>query len=1621
MGRMQKKIRKYRITQKIEESNYAIIYRVKDAKNKPLVLKIARKKSAEYNELISREFQILSKFKHPNIVSVFDYDINDDGRTYFTLEYITGKPINRCFKNFSEDFIAAIMQIINALGTFHNKGFIHGDLKPENILYNRDEEKIALIDFGFAGIPSCDTAFAGTFGYVAPEVIKGTGIDQRSDLYSLGVIIYEIISGSKFEKAYKPIKNIPKEINNIIARLISKEPTLRPTIPELHQIFSKYLTSIKLETPPYKVGLPNTGFVETPEIIEKLLTIKGKAIIINGDTGAGKTRLLQEMKFKYLMQDCPVLFHISREKRKFSECLQNFIGGKKFIVSDKENKFQIYEEITRELIAFAKNKNVVIMLDDLEELSDYGLGLFRYIGYGIQDTNILLIGTSKFNKKIKNLGFETLSLKPFTVNEIQKLLEKTFFRLEPAKVIRISHTPDFAQWLHKQSGGNPLFIVEILKTLYENKILYYQTNKWQVKTLHKTVVPKKLGELLETRIKKLSADDVDILKVLSLIGHPLESIVISVVLKTKIDINVEHLKNLGLLKEEIINSKRVILIPNQILIQTTKKIIAIKEKQQLLKSIIKAIETILAEEKNYLPILAQLSDEVGESGKAYDYFQKSAKHAELIYDYDSALKYYSQMLKYEEDNYPRKYPESLIKIADINQTIGNNRIAIDSYKKVMNCKRKDLLSAIYSGMGRAYSGMGNHNEAVKFLKKSVSSIKKGDNQNYIKTANRLAYSLMSLKHFDEAETILNQLFLLSKKIKNIEMTADTMYYQTVHGWAQGNYDKGIKIAKENLRFTQKHQLLKQFAYTANLLVLLYRQKNDINHEQKYLEQAINSFKQMKLTNALASVLSTQASFYHWQANFSKARKLHEKTLILSQQTGNQTTQCMSLYNLASISEALGEFNEAIQFNEKALDIKPDAVIPNCNLSMLYYKKGKVEKAKSILERAIKKEKFLLYYICLALINLSLGKREYAEEMLTKGLDKIRKNNLDISARIDLFLRTSQFYYEIYNFEKSLIYAEKVKEITPQSSREHIIASALVKINNFNLDKISDIDVNKKTSILKNMGCVYDYAYLKKLKIESIINNGIKPDQIKKAAEGLNEVQKIFASLGAELELNRVKKIQGRLYPIILEDYSKRVISTEYLETFSKLAELIHTHLGDKDFVQNILDLIIQTTNAERGALFIKASKEMQFIAGKDIDHTTIKDAREFSRTAIKEIGKNRIVFSQNALSDPDFNIKKSVILNQIRSLLCIPLSVSGNVIGAIYLDSRITSSIFGLEDKNFLVTVSKILASVIEKSMAFRAITEENILLKSKMIEEIGSGYIIGKSLPMRKVYRLIDDVAQTNSPVLILGETGTGKGMLARLIHLKSKRRDKRFLTINCGTIPETLLESELFGHKKGSFTGAVSDKKGLLEEGESGTVFLDEITNTSPSFQAKLLEAIEEKIIRRVGETISRDIDVRFLFATNRDLEIEVEEGRFRKDLFYRINVFRIEVPPLRERIKDMPLLAQFFLERFSKEMNKKIKGFTAEAMQKLKEYFWPGNIRELQNIIDRAVVLAKGRLITIQDIGFGKIKQESVSLREIKREAIVEALNATNWNIAEAARSLKVTRRTIYKYIKKYRIKK
>jgi two-component system, NtrC family, response regulator AtoC len=337
------------------------------------------------------------------------------------------------------------------------------------------------------------------------------------------------------------------------------------------------------------------------------------------------------------------------------------------------------------------------------------------------------------------------------------------------------------------------------------------------------------------------------------------------------------------------------------------------------------------------------------------------------------------------------------------------------------------------------------------------------------------------------------------------------------------------------------------------------------------------------------------------------------------------------------------------------------------------------------------------------------------------------------------------------------------------------------------------------------------------------------------------------------------------------------------------------------------------------------------------------------------------------------------------------------------------------------------IAIVIRRALERRRLLQENLHFRREMKEKHRVEHMVGTSAPMLEMYKAVARVAPSRSTVLIRGESGTGKELIAKAIHYNSPKADRPFVAIDCGALAETLLESELFGHVRGAFTGAISSKRGLFEQAHGGTCFLDEIGDISLNTQAKLLRVLEEHEIKRVGGTDSVKVDVRVIAATNKDLEAVIRAAKFREDLYYRLNVVTISLPPLRDRREDIPLLATHFLRKYAEENNKRITHISVDAMTLLEEYKWPGNVRELENVIERAVALTSNPVLLPEDLpprlneGFEDTKGDRLTrpltLREVERRHIERVLRETRGNKKLAAELLGINRRTLYRIAQRY----
>ena len=333
------------------------------------------------------------------------------------------------------------------------------------------------------------------------------------------------------------------------------------------------------------------------------------------------------------------------------------------------------------------------------------------------------------------------------------------------------------------------------------------------------------------------------------------------------------------------------------------------------------------------------------------------------------------------------------------------------------------------------------------------------------------------------------------------------------------------------------------------------------------------------------------------------------------------------------------------------------------------------------------------------------------------------------------------------------------------------------------------------------------------------------------------------------------------------------------------------------------------------------------------------------------------------------------------------------------------------------------LVLAVRKALENRFLKKEVVRLRKEVESRYDFHQLVGKSPLMQKIYDLIEKISHSASTVLISGESGTGKELVAKAVHYHGLRKEGPFIAVNCAAIPETLLESELFGYKKGAFTDARSDKRGLLFEANEGTLFLDEITEMPPTLQAKLLRVIEERKVRPLGDTTSYPIDVRIISTTNRDIGKLIREGRFREDLYYRLKVIDIELPPLRDRKEDIPLIIQHFIAKFNKNLKKNVSGISADALKLLLNYAWPGNVRELENIIERAITLTQSEVISPEDLptpmaheedkdSTGKALREKYTVDQLEKEYIKKVLIEAGGNKSKAAQILGLDRKTLYR---------
>ncbi|WP_257446470.1 sigma 54-interacting transcriptional regulator [Archangium lipolyticum] len=464
-----------------------------------------------------------------------------------------------------------------------------------------------------------------------------------------------------------------------------------------------------------------------------------------------------------------------------------------------------------------------------------------------------------------------------------------------------------------------------------------------------------------------------------------------------------------------------------------------------------------------------------------------------------------------------------------------------------------------------------------------------------------------------------------------------------------------------------------------------------------------------------------------------------------------------------------------------------------------------------------------------------------------------------------------------------------------------------------------------------------------------------------------------------------------------------------------------------DLLESLLDEAIEVTRADKGFLILRENGELRVKVARNLTRENLIDAVErVSDSIVEKVARTRkpLIIS-DALDDPEFKASKSVVNLQLLSVMCVPMVRGDELFGVLYVGNDRLVNRFEPKSLDMLTIFAAQALLLIHNALLVNDLKLDNTELR-KRLDDTRYGEIVGACQGMLDVYKRIDKIAPTDISVLITGETGTGKELIAREIHRHSPRTKGPFVTINCGAIPENLLESELFGHVRGAFTGAVNTKAGKFQAAIGGTLFLDEIGEMPLQLQVKLLRALQEKVVYKVGDHRGEPVDIRVVAATNRVLEDEVRKGTFREDLYYRLNVVTLKLPPLRERGEDLFVLGKYFLQKYAKEFGAKTKSFSPSATVAMKKYSWPGNIRELENRIKKAVVLAEKPLLGPDDLDLKPENLDPVlplsdARERWQKQYIQEVYERNNRNKTKTAKDLGVDPRTIFRHFEKLEAEK
>lgn len=1686
---------RFRVECLLGQGGFGAVYRCRDLRNESLVaVKLLRSFiKGKGASVLHSEFSILSRLRHPNLARIIDFGrIDGSGSLYIAQEYVEGKNL---FAATADREVRQVVEILAELCRtvqfLHDHGVIHGDLKPGNLLIaNQADTRVRLkvLDFGLAQWLTGEEKppAARMLAYIAPEVLMGQKGGPQSDLYSLGILFYEVLArrlpfededpGYLIQKHLQgqadlhPMESLEHGagLARVIAQLLDKDPKRRPRSAEeligLLGAASGHDLG-KSETPGDRLQFSSGILVGREKELETLRqrarqvrdSKRGWTVFILGEEGSGKSRCMEELKIWAQLEGWRVVQGrcTPNERRlhgPYREILSSTGSGRQDrwggthephrtkesapagsaisagLVGDT-SPTQFLDYMVGEIVERLANRPSLVLLHDFQWSDEATTAVLDYLLFDVLAHPIFLcISTLEgdveqrpvdrlISQTTRQLRGEKLTLAPLGEDAITQLIVSL--------TGEVQHGQRLGEWVSRHVGGNPLFIEQMLEHLVERGILTRESGRWNIteSDLDNIKAPKSVSSIIQQRLSRLSSNSRELADWLGVINRPvspgfLESVVAA--RPQELRSSLEELVNRQIARTFEGSEGQTYGFSHISFADIVIEDLLPSRKRDMHLSVGLALEK-QGSGMNLVEIATHLVDAHG-GEKAVDY----ALRAEAICKSEFSNEMTLRFARFILDN------GAHLPIAQLCE------IAVDA--------------------ADASSAVGAPEDGVSILKQRLQASGRAPRIVRARLLMQLAHCYQHLGRLELLdETCRNALDLLGKDhseladVTRAVVNRHLAYPTTV----KYQHRQGLGFLNKALEDLGRHGLVESVLGGRIYILIAVAHWTDSNYRASVVA-ARKAVKIFENTRSFASRSQAHSILGMGMASLGKfglAREQEEKAVAVAGRSRSSTTKLVALANLVESVYRSGHVRDASSLADQVLEIMTEvrnpvllhegyAIIAEARVTIGDYAGAKeiLDRLRSYPESDIPVHSrgqviFLNAWLdhCLgnndsALIRLdelerlhrekgpvseyergeairaailySRGQKAEARELLL-GLDSVLRLRGRPYQSCIVNLRLAEILLEdgeLDRARRSIGCALKLSGAMPSRHLDALVHMLRARFHRLQSERSTEgIEDTERTASLVEARAEIDaalrlaneagvedimwQAHAEGARIEERISNWrAAADHSAKVVESLDRARKkvttqdvpgFLAGLGrgaareeCASRIVQIRVIQAR------ESLRSPVLADAHSTLLQRLTHVISSIRNRDALIESLIDLMVQAAGMERALIFLreKGSDRLRMAKGRTAMQETVKRADAASRSVINEVYRRGEPFiTANARMDPRLSTPDSVATSEIGTLFCGPLRQAGRILGVLYADhpsplAEISESMISLFAACCDLAAAAIASSepTAQAPVAIDAAPHESQ-------EESGVAYpeIIGRSETIQQLRLRISSVAASPLDVLIMGESGTGKELVARAVHRASVRSKGKFVAVDCGSLADSLVESEFFGYRKGAFTGAAEDRAGLVESADGGTLFLDEISNLSHQLQGKLLRVLQEREVRRIGDLVARKIDLRVIAATNRNLSDEVARGGFRQDLYYRLNGMGITVPPLRERLEDVALLLDHFLNQSAQKTGGQAKAFSPRALELLKRCRYPGNVRELMNIVGNGYYTAPGNVIDAEHL--------------------------------------------------------